>query len=527
MEGSQDQIFFKDRESRFLRINETLARRFGLRSPVEAIGKTDADFFPREFAQQKLADEQKVLATGGSVLMREEFDGEREGEQRWISTSKMPLHDRSGAIIGTFGMSHDITAIKRANEHQLAISVGLQKILEITEELNAAEDEDTVYRLAVERAREKLELERCAIFVEEGGRVRGTSGTDMNGRTTDERAHTFPLEGVWIERLRLREPGEKRWSISEEPYHAWHANSMAEAGKGAVAVTMIQSARDQVIGVFCNDNAISRKKLDQARQEIVAVYCTLIGNIVARKRAERERSIASEQQRTAMERTDRLNAVGMLAAGMAHEINNPLQGMLSHLRALQPFVPADSSGNRNLEMVQKGIDTISSLVRRLLMLGSTDEQSRAGADVQESIDFVAQLLESQFRRTNVRIERGVAIQGLNIAMPRAEFVQILMNLFINARDAMPSGGVVSIQTDARDGVAHVRVSDTGQGIPPELIGRIFAPFFTTKGSRGTGLGLSVTESLVRACKGSIAVDSKPGTGTTFHVTLPLLRERSS
>lgn len=521
MEGTQDLIYFKDRESRFLRINAAMAQRFGMKSPAEAVGKTDFDVFPREMAEQKLADERKVIASGGSILAHEESDRTIHGRETWVSTSKMPMRDRNGAIIGTFGISRDITERILSEQRQKAISTGLQSILDIADELIACEDEDALFRRAVELARARLGLERCAIFIEADGYLQGTFGTNLAGATTDERAHRFPKTGRWEERMRLRAPHEKRWSMSEETYHDWRDGGMLEVGHGPVAVTPIQSSQRHVVGVFCNDNAISHAPMDPARQEVVAVYCSLLGNIVARKRAEREQEAVAAQQRAVLERTDRLSAVGTLAAGMAHEINNPLQGMLSHLRALQPYVPPDSAGHRSLEMVQKGIDTISSLVRRLLLFGSSGEPGREGADVREAVDFVTQLLESQFRRTNVRIERGAAASGLRVAMPRAEFIQVLLNLLINARDAMPAGGVVGVETTGADGVAHVMVSDTGMGIAPEHMGRIFAPFFTTKGSKGTGLGLSVTESLVRGCGGAITVESTPGRGTKFVVTLPL------
>ena len=520
MEGTQDHIYFKDADSRFLRVNEAMARRFGLKNAAAAVGMTDFDLFPQELAEKKLADEKKVIETGMPVLGREELDTDSTGQMFWVSTSKMPMRDRNGKIIGTFGISRDITQRKLAEERQKAISSGLQKVLEIEDELIACEDEDGLFRRAVELGRGSLGLERCAIFIVGGDDVRGMFGTNLRGATTDERSQRFPRFGLWEERLRLRESSEKRWHISDETYHEWRENIMAEAGRGPVAVTPIQSSRHEVIGVFCNDNAISRKELDPAGQEVVAVYCSLLGNIVARKRAEREQRAVAQQQQSVMERTDRLNAVGMLAAGMAHEINNPLQGMLSHVRAIEPFVPPESSGRRSLEMVQTGIDTIASLVRRLLMLGSAGDGDRDGADVREAVDFVAQLLESQFRRTKVRIERHFSGQGIRVAMPRAEFIQILMNLLINARDAMPQGGVVRVEVSEAEGAARLIVSDTGQGIPPEVAGRIFAPFFTTKGSKGTGLGLSVTESLVRSCNGRIAAESVPGEGAKFIVTLP-------
>lgn len=523
MEGTEDLIYFKDRESRFLRINETMARRFGLAGTAEAVGKTDQDLFPSELARQKLADERDVLAGGKPLVGREELDRVINGRQSWVSTSKMPLRDRHGAIIGTFGISRDITERKLAEQRRAAISVGLQRILEITDELIACEDEETLFRRAVELARSKLGLERCSIIIDAGGEIRGTFGTNLRGETTDERSHRFPRAGLWEERMRLRGVTESRWSVSDETFHEWDGSGMRDAGRGPVAVTPVQSSRHHVIGVFCNDNALSGTPLDPARQEVVAVYCSLLGNIVARKRAEREQLNVVEQQRATLEQADRLTAVGTLAAGMAHEINNPLQGMLSHLRALQPYVPQDSAGSRNLEMVQKGIDSIASLVRRLLMLGTAAESGHEGTDVREAMDFVTQLLESQFRRTAVRIERGEIAGTPRIGMPRAEFVQIVMNLLLNARDAMPDGGVIRIETGHGGGVARVVVSDTGPGIPPELRNRIFAPFFTTKGSKGTGLGLSVTESLVRSNGGTIAVESPAGGGARFVITLPVFQ----
>jgi signal transduction histidine kinase len=171
-------------------------------------------------------------------------------------------------------------------------------------------------------------------------------------------------------------------------------------------------------------------------------------------------------------------------------------------------------------MVQKAVDTIASLVRRLLVLGSTDESTGGGADVGDVMEFTAQLLESQFRRTKVSIERRPPSHNLRVAMSRAELTQVLTNLLINARDAMPEGGTVTISAEADSSMASIHVTDRGCGIAPELLDRIFVPFFTTKGNKGTGLGLSVTESLVRSNGGRIAVESPPGQGATFVVSLP-------
>jgi signal transduction histidine kinase len=262
--------------------------------------------------------------------------------------------------------------------------------------------------------------------------------------------------------------------------------------------------------------------VDPIKQEVLAVYCSLLGNMVARKRAEEEQRHAVDQQRQFMERTDRLNSLGLLAAGMAHEINNPLQGMLSHLHAVQRALPKEFAAQRSLEMLERGIETIATLVRKLLFLGTT-EQGLEVADARESMDFVAQLLDSQLKRARVRLELRRPDRRVALAMPRRELIQILLNLMINARDAMPQGGALTVGFRVEDQMGILTIADTGNGIPPEILGRIFTPFFTTKGTKGTGLGLSVAESLVRSAGGVIQVQSRPGQGTLFTVRIPLAR----
>jgi PAS domain S-box-containing protein len=499
-----------------------MARRFGWASPLEGVGLTDFDLFPDELARLKFADEQRVMETGEPMIGREERDRTPDGRIRWLSSSKMPLRDRQGRIVGTFGISRDITARIEAETRQESIGRGLRKVLELTEELMGCRDEDSLFRMAVELGRTQLGLERCAIFISAGDSVRGTFGTSLRGETTDERSHRIAFSALWKERFRVRSSTGIRWQVSDETLYDWDGRGMQEIGRGAVAVTPIQSAKQEVIGVFCNDAAITGAALDPVRQDVVAVYCTLLGNIVARLRAERNRLTVEERQRSLMERTDRINTLGLLAAGMAHEINNPLQGMVSHVRALQPFIPVDSSGRRNLDMVQKAIESISSLVRRLLALGSADESGGQGADLQECLDFVSQLLESQLQRAGIRLEREPLPRPVVVSMPRAEFVQILMNLLINARDATPTGGRVRVSVGVEGTYAVVTVSDTGQGMPAEVLRDIFTPFFTTKGARGSGLGLSITDSLVRTAGGRIEVASEVGRGTVFKTYLPLL-----
>lgn len=444
----------------------------------------------------------------------------KRGEIRWIDDRTWIRRDAGGVITHYQGVIMDITSRKLAAERQQATMDGLRAVLEMADALMAASDLDELYRRAVGLSRTRLGLERTAIMMLKGDHIGGTYGTSLKGQTSHESGHTIPLDEKWRERLRPRKAGEKPWIIVSEPYYEWDGAGMAGFGRGWVALTPIVSQHG-TIGFFCNDSAISGGPVDDVKQEITAVFCALLGSIIARKQAEAEQEAVQAQQRDFMERTDRLNSLGMLAAGMAHEINNPLQGMISHLHSVQRSGTIDEASTKSLFMVERGIDSIAGLVRKLLILGRAQEQEAETVDCCEAIEFVTQLLASQFKAVQVRFEVELKEPSIMVAMPRRYLAQILLNLFINARDAMPKGGPIRVTAGIREETCVVTITDSGVGIDPQELPQIFKPFYTTKGAKGTGLGLSVAESLVRSSRGTIGVQSQSGE-TTFTLGLPLV-----
>lgn len=241
-------------------------------------------------------------------------------------------------------------------------------------------------------------------------------------------------------------------------------------------------------------------------------------------RMRREQAEREHQHEAMLDRSERLATLGLLATGVAHEINNPLQGMQSHLSAVRRALPPDFPRVESLEMVEKGMSTIASIVRQLLALQAPGAQEMQRCSLPESVRFVATLLKPEFRKSKVKIENRVEPLSLPVAFSQAHLSQVLLNLLINARDAMsPEGGEVSIEAEQNSTETHLWVSDTGKGFDPERAEAIFAPFFTTKGAHGTGLGLTVAESLIRNAKGRIYATSVPGQGSVFHLHLPNAR----
>ncbi len=482
LESTTDFIYFKDRDSRFTRINVASSRRFGLKHPAEAIGMSDADFFGKRHAAEARADELRVMETGQPLVNKEESEDWPDGSETWVSTTKMPLRRKQGEVVGTFGISRDITPRKRA-EHELRhTEMFLNSIVENIPNMIFVKDAEQLRFVRFNRAGEEL---------------LGYAREELLGKSDYD---FFPKEEADFFTAKDREVlrGRKVVDIPEEPINT---RAKGERILHTVKIPLLDEKGRPKYLLGISEDITEKKKAEAARQK------------------------AEAKEREILERTDRLNTIGLLAAGMAHEINNPLQGMLSHLSRVKRGLSDDPQALSSLLMVERGVESISSLVQKLLALGSTGRDSQQEtADAGEALRFVTQLTESQMARAGVvlRLE-GSATPA--VAMPEKELIQVLLNLLINARDAMPDGGTLTLSSHTRGDEGIIVVADNGIGMSEKTQQQIFTPFFTTKGKRGTGLGLVVAASMVHACDGEIEVDSAPGEGATFTLRIPLVKEK--
>jgi PAS domain S-box-containing protein len=223
--------------------------------------------------------------------------------------------------------------------------------------------------------------------------------------------------------------------------------------------------------------------------------------------------------------SEKMASIGLLAAGVAHEVNTPLTGISSFTQMLLEGADRADPKTALLEKIEKQTFRAAKIVNGLLnlsRLGSNDTE-RVSVDVNAVINDVFALLEHQFEVARIKVRRDLATAPAIISGLEHQLQQVFLNLFLNARDAMPRGGWLSVSTRFdEDGMVVVEVADTGSGIPSEYLARIYDPFFTTKAiGRGTGLGLSITYGIVRDHQGSIQCDSSMGQGTRFTMTLPL------
>ncbi|MEZ5294206.1 MAG: ATP-binding protein [Vicinamibacterales bacterium] len=228
--------------------------------------------------------------------------------------------------------------------------------------------------------------------------------------------------------------------------------------------------------------------------------------------------------------SERMASLGLLAAGVAHEVNTPLTGISSYTQMLLEQAEPDDPRTAVLEKIEKQTFRAARIVNGLLNLSrpaSADDSERTVVDLNTVATDVLALLEHQFDKGRVRVRRELSSSPVPVIGFEFKLQQVFLNLFLNARDAMPAGGWLTIATRIEGDRAIADVSDTGTGVPPEHLARIYDPFFTTKGiGQGTGLGLSISYGIVQEHGGAIQCDSAVGQGTRFVLTLPLAASSS-
>ena len=229
--------------------------------------------------------------------------------------------------------------------------------------------------------------------------------------------------------------------------------------------------------------------------------------------------------------TEKMASIGLLAAGVAHEVNTPLTGISSFTQMLLEGADPGDPKTRVLEKIERQTFRAAKIVNSLLNLARPGRLDAGPVDINAVVNDVLALLEHQLKTNKISVRKDLAATPPVVEGVEFKLQQVLMNLFLNARDAMFKGGWLSVTTRAVGDQVIVEVADTGSGIPAEHLSRIYDPFFTTKAAgQGTGLGLSITYGVIRDHHGSIECDSTVGQGTRFKMSLPLavaLRERST
>jgi len=239
-----------------------------------------------------------------------------------------------------------------------------------------------------------------------------------------------------------------------------------------------------------------------------------------RERLRIERELREMQQ--ALLQSEKLAAMGKLTSQIAHELNNPIYGIMNTLELLRTEVPPESKRRRILELSLSETQRLAEMLRNMLSFSKPEEEKRRPVKINELVEGILLVMEKQMRESNIKVETYFDQTLPEVMASTNQMRQVMLNLLKNAKEAMPKGGILSVRTSQEDHKVMVAIQDTGVGIPEELRDKIFEAFFTTKQKvKGVGLGLSVCYGIIKDHGGEIRVESEVDKGTTFTILLPM------
>ena len=242
-----------------------------------------------------------------------------------------------------------------------------------------------------------------------------------------------------------------------------------------------------------------------------------------RERLKMERELREIQQ--ALLQSEKLAAMGRLTSQIAHELNNPIYGIMNTLELLKTEIPPASKRRRILELSLSEIQRLSEMLRNMLSFSKPEEEARKRINLNELLEGILLMMERQMRESNVRVVLDLDHQIPEVMASTNQMRQVMLNIFKNAKEAMSNGGTLTVRTAREDQKVSVHIQDTGVGIPEEIRNKVFEAFFTTKQKvKGVGLGLSVCYGIIKDHGGEIRVESEEGKGTTFIISLPVEKQ---
>jgi two-component system NtrC family sensor kinase len=466
-------LFISTNEGRFLDCNQALLDMLGYEDKGEFLKIEIArDLYVNPRDRRRF---QRLIEREGSVKDFEVDFKRKDGEVITILLTAHVLRGPDGEVIGYEGLNIDISERKKME-------------------------------------RELREANDFLINLIEGS-VDGIIATDMRGNilifnTGAERILGYHSEEV-IGKMNIGEiypPG-----VAQEVMQKMRSPEDGEAGKlGSFRVVL----RNRWGGWIECDLSASLI-YDPEGNEIcsVGIFKDL------RERLKMEERLQETQQQ--LVQSEKLAAMGRLTSQIAHELNNPIYGIMNTLELLKTEITPESKRRRILEMSLSETQRLSEMLRNMLSFSKPEEEARRPVDVNELLESIVLFMDKQMREANIDVETRFEPQIPRVMGSTNQLRQVFLNLIRNAKEAMPQGGTLSLETTMEDNRVIINIRDTGIGISEEIQDKIFEAFFTTKREvKGVGLGLSVCYGIIKDHGGEIRVESEEGRGSTFSIFLP-------
>jgi two-component system cell cycle sensor histidine kinase/response regulator CckA len=478
-------VFWKDYDLHYLGCNTLFARDAGLNHPQQLLGKDDFAMGWKDQAGLYRADDRQVMDSRRPKLNIIEPQTTPTGAKIWLDTSKVPLQNPNGEVIGVLGIYEDITERIEAEE--------------------ALRDSEEKYRGLIETTNTGYVI------------------VDLEGKVLDANPEYVRLTGHH-ELNEITGRNLIEWTAKEDlEKYAVEIKNCIQQGSVKNFEVIYEGKDGRSIPVEINATII--------RGSSAAKIINLVRDIADRKQAE----AALRQSEEQLQQAQKMEAVGKLAGGVAHDFNNILTAISGQSELLLLDLPEIDPRRHDVQEIQRATDRAASLTRQLLAFSRKEIIQPKVLDLNELIFN----LDKMLRRLIPEEVQLISIPGLNLGSVFADPGQIeqsIVNLAVNACDAMPQGGKLIIETANADldgeycqrhapvkpgPYVMLAVSDTGVGMDSETQSHVFEPFFTTKGTgQGTGLGLSMVYGIVKRNGGYIWIYSEPGHGTAFKIYLP-------
>ena len=507
LDSIPDSIYIRDRGGRYMVVNRALADLVGETDPDAVTGKTPYDYFPKAEAERFLSEDEAVMEAGKTVINPNSSLRGTDGETRHFLTTKVPMRDAAGKVYGILGINRDVTDHERAREAVKRSEHRIQEIVDNSPQPMYAKSVTGHYLMVNRRYEELFHLK----------------AEDVVGKTD---AEVIGDEHV-VRRLRKNDA-----LVVErgEPIQFDETLHFPDGDRSYVSVKFPMRDLDgeiYAVGGISTD-ITERKKAEQAMQELNLELMQTHENLTKTH----EQLIQAEK----------MESVGRLAAGVAHEVKNPLAMIGMGLELLARRLPEDDEkGKETIARMKRGIDRAKKIVRGLVDYSSNRKLEFRAVKPDTLVGDALELAEYQLEQAGIGVdfERDPSLPPVEVDQTKVE--QVLVNLFINAMHAMEGGGTLKIRMQLlnagnialdegsrlrerlREGdtLLKVTVEDTGKGIPEEALGKLFDPFFTTKATgKGTGLGLTVARKIAELHGGELALANRPdGKGAIATLTL--------
>jgi PAS domain S-box-containing protein len=545
-DNSQAVIYVKDLAGRYLLVNRRFEEIFRIGHEA-MLGKTDHDLFAREAADAFRAMDQRVAAAG-HALTEEEMVPQEDGPHAYISV-KAPLHDATGRPYAVFGVSTDISERKRAedalraSEERLRLQLERLNLLDwTTRAIGQRQDLHSIFQVVIRSLEERLPIDFGCVCLYDAAQE------SLTVTCVGSKSEELALELAIPEhaKIRIDENGLARCVRGQLVYESDIASSespfpqrLARGGLRALVVAplLVESkAFGVLVAARRQAQAFSSSDCEFLRQlsEHVALAAHQAQLYSALQQAYED--LRQSQQVTLQQ--ERLRALGQMASGIAHDINNAISPAALYVESLlERDASLSAQAREYLATIQRAIEDVAETVLRMReFYRPRDAQPElARVDINGLVQQVVDLTRARW--SDMPQQRGIVITlhtDFAVDVPRfpgveSEIRDALTNLIFNAVDAMPKGGALALRTRALaqpgdDGLVIsgvvVEVSDTGIGMDEETRRRCLEPFFTTKGERGTGLGLATVYGMVQRHGAELEIESAPRKGTTVRLVFP-------